>query len=335
MSQDTAKPAPLVEVRNLQKHFQLPGGWLTRQRRYVHAVDEVSFSVQHGESLGLVGESGCGKTTLGRLVLRLLEPTAGEIVFDGQPIGHLNKAALRPIRPKMQVVFQNPLQSLSPRLRIFDIVAEPLRTHAKLAPGELRTRVVALLEQVGLGAQHLDRFPHEISGGQCQRVAIARALALEPQLLVLDEPTSALDVSVQAQILNLLADLRRRLGLTYLFISHDLSVVEYISDRIAVMYLGQIVEIGESERIFAAPKHPYTQALLRAVPEPDVSTHRKLAVLEGNVPSPANPPPGCRFHTRCPLAFDRCRADEPELRPDGDPNWLVACHLYADRNETS
>ena len=337
MSETTVQPGqpmPLVEVRNLQKHFQLPGGWLTRQRRYVHAVDDVSFSIQHGESLGLVGESGCGKTTLGRLVLRLLEPTAGEIVFDGQAIGSLSKAALRPVRPKMQVVFQNPLQSLSPRLRIFDIVAEPLQTHSKLATTDLRTRVVALLEQVGLGAQHLDRFPHEISGGQCQRVAIARALALEPQLLVLDEPTSALDVSVQAQILNLLADLRQRLGLTYLFISHDLSVVEYISDRIAVMYLGQIVEIGESERIFAAPKHPYTQALLRAVPEPDVTTHRELAVLEGNVPSPANPPAGCRFHTRCPLAFERCRIDEPELRPDGDQNWLVACHLYADRDET-
>lgn len=325
--------APLVEVRNLQRHFQLPGGWLTRQRHYVHAVDDVSFSVQRGEALGLVGESGCGKTTLGRLVLRLLDPTAGEIFFDGQPIGHISKADLRPLRPRMQVVFQNPLQSLSPRLRIFDIVAEPLRTHGRLTPAELHTRVVALLEQVGLGAQHLDRFPHEISGGQCQRVAIARALALEPQLLVLDEPTSALDVSVQAQILNLLADLRSRLGLTYLFISHDLSVVEYISDRIAVMYLGQIVEIGASERIFAAPRHPYTQALLRAVPEPDIAMRRELAILEGNVPSPANPPAGCRFHTRCPLAFDRCRADEPELRPDGDPTWQVACHLYPDRNE--
>ncbi len=328
-----APPPPLVEVRNLRKHFALPGGWLTRQRRFVHAVDDVSFSVQRGEALGLVGESGCGKTTLGRLVLRLLDPTAGEIVFDGQPIGAISKAELRPLRPRMQVVFQNPLQSLSPRLRIFDIVAEPLRTHGRLAPGELRTRVVALLEQVGLGAQHLDRFPHEISGGQCQRVAIARALALEPQLLVLDEPTSALDVSVQAQILNLLADLRSRLGLTYLFISHDLSVVEYISDRIAVMYLGQIVEIGESERIFAAPKHPYTQALLRAVPEPDVTTYRELTVLEGNVPSPANPPAGCRFHTRCPLAFDLCRTREPVLKADGDPTWQVACHLYPDRNE--
>ena len=336
MSQLTAQPAqpvPLVEVRNVQKHFQLPGGWLTRQRRFVHAVDDVSFVVQRGEALGLVGESGCGKTTLGRLVLRLLDPTAGEIIFDGQPIGAISKAELRPLRPRMQVVFQNPLQSLSPRLRVFDIVAEPLRTHGRLAPGELRTRVVALLEQVGLGAQHLDRFPHEISGGQCQRVAIARALALEPQLLVLDEPTSALDVSVQAQILNLLADLRSRLGLTYLFISHDLSVVEYISDRIAVMYLGQIVEIGPSAGIFAAPRHPYTQALLNAVPAPEVIAQRELVVLEGNVPSPANPPTGCRFHTRCPLAFDLCRTHAPVLKADGEPAWQVACHLYPDRNE--
>ena len=326
--------APLLEVRNLQKHFPLPGGWFSRQRRVVHAVDEVSFAVQRGEALGLVGESGCGKTTLGRLVLRLLDPTAGEILFDGQPIARLSKAALRPLRPRMQVVFQNPLQSLSPRLRIYDIVAEPLRTHGRATGDDLRGRVVALLEQVGLGAQHLDRFPHEISGGQCQRVAIARALALDPQLLVLDEPTSALDVSVQAQILNLLADLRRRLGLTYLFISHDLSVVEYISDRIAVMYLGQIVEIGPSAGIFAAPKHPYTKALLNAVPEPDVSARRELVVLEGNVPSPANPPPGCRFHTRCPLAFERCAQQEPLLQAHPEPNWLVACHLYEERNET-
>jgi len=330
-----ARAVPLIEVRNLQKHFPLPGGWFTRERRYVHAVDNVSFVVQRGEALGLVGESGCGKTTLGRLILRLAEPTAGEILFDGQPIAGLNKAALRPLRPKMQVVFQNPLQSLSPRLRVFDIVAEPLRTHGLAAGGALRERVVALLEQVGLGAQYLERFPHEISGGQCQRVAIARALALAPQLLVLDEPTSALDVSVQAQILNLLADLRRRLGLTYLFISHDLSVVEYISDRIAVMYLGEIVEIGPSARVFAAPRHPYTQALLSAVPEPHFPVRRELVVLEGAVPSPANPPPGCRFHTRCPLAFDLCRQRKPALAAGPDPAWLAACHLLEDRNEPS
>ena len=329
-----ANPAPLIEVRNLQKYFQLPGGWLTRQHRYVHAVEDVSFVVPRGDALGLVGESGCGKTTLGRLILRLLDPTAGEIVFDGQPIANLSKAALRPLRPKMQVVFQNPLQSLSPRMRVFDVVAEPLRTHGIVTGSALRRRVAELVEQVGLGAQHLDRFPHEISGGQCQRVAIARALALEPQLLVLDEPTSALDVSVQAQILNLLADLRRRLGLTYLFISHDLSVVEYISDRIAVMYLGKIVEIGPSERVFAAPRHPYTRALLNAVPAPDVGARRELTVLEGNVPSPANPPSGCRFHTRCPLAFARCYQQEPMLKAGDDPSWLVACHLYEDRNET-
>ncbi len=328
-----APPAatPLLEVRNLRKHFPLPGGWLTRQRRVVHAVDDVSFVVQRGEALGLVGESGCGKTTLGRLILRLAEPTAGEIFFAGQPIAGLSKAALRPLRPKLQVVFQNPLQSLSPRLRVFDIVAEPLRTHGAVAAGALRGHVVELLEQVGLGAQHLDRFPHEISGGQCQRVAIARALALEPQLLVLDEPTSALDVSVQAQILNLLNELRRRLGLTYLFISHDLSVVEYISDRIAVMYLGEIVEIGPSASIFAAPRHPYTQALLSAVPEPDLPVRRELVVLEGNVPSPANPPSGCRFHTRCPLAFDLCRQRKPALEAGEDPTWLAACHLLVSR----
>lgn len=323
---------PMLDVRNLRKYFQLPGGWLTRQRRFVYAVDDVSFVVRRGEVLGLVGESGCGKTTLGRLVLRLLDPTAGEIIFDGQPIGSISRAALRPLRPRMQVVFQNALQSLSPRLRIAEIVAEPLATHGRLAAGDRRGHIVELLEQVGLGAQHLDRYPHEISGGQCQRVAIARALALEPELLVLDEPTSALDVSVQAQILNLLADLRQRLGLTYLFISHDLSVVEYISDRIAVMYLGKLAEIGPSDRVFAAPKHPYTRALLNAVPEPDIGARRELTVLEGNVPSPAAPPPGCRFHTRCPLAFDLCRTHEPPLAAHEDPDWLVACHLYTERS---
>ena len=320
----------LVEVRDIRKHFRLPGGWLGG-RRYVYAVDGITFDVAKGEVLGLVGESGCGKTTLGRLILRLIEATEGEVLFEGQSLAALKSGQLRQLRQEMQLVFQSPIGSLDPRQKVLDAVSEPLRTHRSMTAAERRNKVVELLEQVGLGEQHLDRFPHEISGGQCQRVAIARALALEPKLLVLDEPTSALDVSVQAQILNLLEELRARLGLTYIFISHDLSVVQHISDRIGVMYLGKLVEIGRSEQIFEDPLHPYTQALLGAIPMPDTRQRRQLIVLEGNVPSPSDPPPGCRFHTRCPLAQAICREEEPLLR-QFQPAQYAACHLI-DLNE--
>jgi oligopeptide/dipeptide ABC transporter ATP-binding protein len=281
--------------------------------------------------LGLVGESGCGKTTLGRIVLGLVEPTSGQILFDGRDLATLKGQTMRSLRREMQIVFQNPLSSLSPRFKVEQIVAEPLTTHHILPKQALRGRVIELLEQVGLGKQHLDRFPHELSGGQCQRVAVARALAAGPRLLVLDEPTSALDVSVQAQIINLLEDLKQQRGLTYLFISHDLNVVQHISDRIGVMYLGKLVELGTSEAVFQFPLHPYTRALFGAIPLPLVDRTRELVILEGNVPSPVNPPPGCHFHTRCPLAQDICKREVPALR-SVQPGRQVACHFVESPN---
>ena len=331
-SSNGSKPAkrPLVQMKNVKKHFQLPGGWLAG-KRYVYAVDGVSFDVAEGEVFGLVGESGCGKTTLSRLILKLIDVTDGAVLFNGRNLSTMKSKEMHKQRRKMQLVFQNPVESLNPRQRVVDIISEPLVTYHVPHFTPRREQVTRLLEQVGLGAQHLDRFPHEMSGGQCQRVAIARALALEPELLILDEPTSALDVSVQAQILNLLDEIRRRLNLTYIFISHDLSVVQHISDRIGVMYLGKLVEIGDSEQIFNHPSHPYTQALLGSIPVPDVTQKQELVVLEGNVPSPTNPPSGCRFHTRCPIAQAICREVEPELR-QVEPHQFAACHLIESNN---
>ncbi|MFZ9297902.1 MAG: ABC transporter ATP-binding protein [Hylemonella sp.] len=325
MSAPSIEPM-LLEVRNLRKHFPTGQSWLGRGGKLVRAVDGVSFSIAAGETLGLVGESGCGKSTTGKLILRLLDPTAGEIFWHGQAIGNLSQAEMRPVRRELQAVFQDPYSSLNPRIRAADIVAEPLRNYESLSAAQARERVAHLFEKVGLRADQMVRFPFEFSGGQRQRLGIARALSVQPRLMVCDEPVSALDVSVQAQVINLLMDLQQEFGLSYLFVAHDLAVVEHISHRVAVMYLGRIVEIAPKRAIFTRPQHPYTEALLDAVPLPKPGARQQRRVLAGDVPSPINPPPGCHFHTRCPYAEDRCRMEEPPMREIHPGQW-VACHL--------
>ncbi|MGA9330351.1 MAG: oligopeptide/dipeptide ABC transporter ATP-binding protein, partial [Bradyrhizobium sp.] len=320
---------PLLQVNDLKKHFPVRGNLFGRNAGRVYAVDGVSFEIARGETLSLVGESGCGKSTVGRAILRLFDVTAGQVVLDGQRIDDLSPDRLRRMRQRVQVVFQDPFSSLNPRLRVRDILAEPIRNFglAKSA-AELESKVAALMDTVRLPRDALGRRPHEFSGGQRQRICIARALAAEPDLIVCDEAVSALDVSVKAQIVNLLQDLQREFGLAMLFISHDLAIVEHMTHRVAVMYLGKIVEIAPRNQIFGGPRHPYTQALLSAVPVPDPTARRTPMILKGDVPSPINPPSGCRFHTRCPYVFDRCRTEEPELRQSVEGQW-AACHLDA------
>ena len=318
---------PLLEVKHVKKYFPIRKGVLQREVAHVHAVDDVTFAVREGETLGLVGESGCGKSTLGRTIIRLLEPTAGEIVFEGTPIEHLGTRRLRPLRREMQMVFQDPYASLNPRKRVGTIVSDPMRIHDLGNRAEQKRRVGEILETVGLSPEHYNRFPHEFSGGQRQRIGIARALALRPKLIVADEPVSALDVSIQSQMLNLLDDLQNELKLTYIFIAHDLGVVRHVSDRIAVMYLGKIVELSPAEELYTRPIMPYTEALLSAVPipDPDLAEQRERIVLVGDVPSPINPPSGCRFHPRCRYATDICKEVEPPLVDYGNSH-LAACH---------
>ncbi|OUQ86083.1 MULTISPECIES: ABC transporter ATP-binding protein [Brevibacillus] len=317
----------LLVVKNLKKYYPITGGVLGGEVGVVKAVDDVSFTVKSGETLGLVGESGCGKSTTGRSLLRLIEPTSGEINFDGTDVMSLSTDAMRKMRRDMQIVFQDPFASLNPRHNIEKILEEPLIVHGLGSSAERKKRVQEMLEIVGLSSYHASRYPHQFSGGQRQRIGIARALMLKPKLIVADEPVSALDVSIQSQVLNLMQDLQREFGLTYLFIAHDLSVVRHISDRVGVMYLGRIVELTTSSQLYSNPLHPYTKALLSAVPSPDPDAVRERVILQGDVPSPAKPPSGCTFHTRCPHVTEECRTVRPEFADTGDGHF-VACHLY-------
>ena len=323
------KAAPqqhVLEVDKLVKHFPVLRGVLRRAVAHVQAVDDVSFAIKPGETLCLVGESGCGKSTVARVILRLIDPTSGSIKLGGTDVTRLTEAQMRPHRRQVQMVFQDPYASLNPRLTAGDIIAEPLENYSELSSRDRKDRVAKLLERVGLRTEAMNRYPFEFSGGQRQRLGIARALALQPNLIVADEPVSALDVSVQAQVLNLLMDLQEEFGLAYLFVSHDLGVVEHIGHRIAVMYLGKIVELADKATLFKSPEHPYSQALIAAAPVPNPRARRERLVIEGDVPSPLNPPSGCRFHTRCPFVMDRCRSEEPQLKPLAS-GQLVACHL--------
>lgn len=318
----------LVKADNVKVHFPIHKGIFRKQVGSVKAVDGLTFEIRKGETLGLVGESGCGKSTAGRAMLRLYELTEGQLDFEGVDIASLDPQALRDMRPRMQMIFQDPQACLNPRMTVGSIIAEPLDEHTNMSTAEKREKVKSLLDAVGMNRDYVNRYPHEFSGGQRQRIGIARALALDPDFIVCDEPIAALDVSIQAQVVNLLQDIQERMGLTYLFISHDLSMVRHIADRVAVMYLGKIVELAEKRDLYKTPKHPYTQALLSAVPvpDPDIEAKREHIVLKGDVPSPANPPKGCNFCTRCPIAIDKCRTEEPELR-ELKTGQFVACHL--------
>ncbi len=316
----------LLEVRNLKKYFPVKKGILSRTVGDVKAVDGVSFSLERGETLGLVGESGCGKTTVGRAILRLIEPTEGEVVFNGQDLLRLDKEEMRRVRASFQIIFQDPFSSLDPRMTVEQIIGESIRNHTERSRGEIRERVAYMMNRVGLHPEQMSRYPHEFSGGQRQRIGIARALALNPLVIVCDEPVSALDVSIQAQVMNLLAQLQEEMNLSYIFIAHDLSVVEHISDRVAVMYLGRIVELAGDQELYENPLHPYTRALLSAVPVPDPEVRKERIILEGDVPSPLSPPPGCGFHTRCAYRKEICMEERPAFRDAGSGHW-VACHM--------
>jgi len=326
MTTEIKKSNTLLEVNDLCKHYPIRKGLFSRVSGYVYAVDGISFTINEGETLGLVGESGCGKSTVGRTILKLIEPTRGEIIWRGERIDELSRSQMRPYRKQIQAVFQDPYSSLNPRMRSADIVSEPLRNYESLSKIEGRERVAALFERVGLRPDQMLRFPHEFSGGQRQRLGIARALSVQPKLIMLDEPVSALDVSVQAQVINLLEELQQEFKVSYLFVAHDLAVVKHISHRVAVMYLGRIVELAPTKELFARPSHPYTEALLSAVPVPDPKYQRKQIVLGGDVPSPINRPAGCHFHTRCPYVQERCKVEEPRLE-EITPGHSVACHF--------